>query len=47
MPSAEHHPRRHRSRIILPVEDGGDVLGRDAMEVKMKAAGWFTLGCSG
>jgi hypothetical protein len=33
--------------MIPPVEGGGDVLGRDAMEVKMKAAGWFTLGRSG
>ena len=47
MPSAEHRPRCHGSRIILPVEDGGDVLGVPAVEVKMKPAWRFTLGRGG
>src|SRR6266550_716555 len=36
MPSAEHHPRRHRSRIILQVEFGGSVLSGATMQVGMK-----------
>jgi hypothetical protein len=47
MPSAEHRTRCHGSRIILPVEDGGDVLGVQAVEVKMKPAWRFALGRGG
>jgi hypothetical protein len=38
------------SSIVLSVlagEDGGDVLGADAMKVQVKAAGKFTPGRSG
>jgi hypothetical protein len=40
-------PGLRTSRVIAPVEDGGDVLSGHAVEVKMKAAGWFTLGRNG
>ena len=36
MPSAEHRPRCHGLRIILPVEDGGDVLGVQAVEMQVQ-----------
>jgi hypothetical protein len=36
MPSAGHRPRCHGSRIILPVEDGGDVLGVQAVEMQVQ-----------
>lgn len=36
MPSGEHPPRCHGLRIILPVEDGGDVLGVQAVEMQVQ-----------
>jgi hypothetical protein len=36
-----------RSLSAASLDDGGDVLGVQAVEVKMKAAGRFTLGRSG
>jgi hypothetical protein len=36
MPSAGHRPRCHRSRSILPVEDSGDVLGVQAVEMQVQ-----------
>jgi hypothetical protein len=36
-----------RPRQVLAGEDGGDVLGAEAMKVQKKAAGKFTPGCSG
>jgi hypothetical protein len=31
------------SRLVLVAEDSGHVLGRDAVEMKMKPARWFVL----
>ena len=41
MPSAKHRPRCHGSRVVLPVEVGGDALGVQAVErqVQLTAGG--------
>jgi hypothetical protein len=33
--------------LTVALDDGGDVLGADAIKVQVKAAGKFTPGCSG
>jgi hypothetical protein len=33
--------------VAVALDDGGDVLGADAMKVQVKAAGTFTRGCGG
>jgi hypothetical protein len=33
--------------LAVALDDGGDVVGADAMKVQMKAAGTFTPGCGG
>jgi hypothetical protein len=35
------------SELVLVAEDGGNVLSGHAVEVKMQAAGMFTLGRGG
>ena len=35
------------SGLVLVAQDRDDVLSGHAVEVKMKAAGWFTLGHGG
>jgi hypothetical protein len=47
MPLGQHCPRRRRQRIILPVEDGGDVLSGDAMQMEIKPGRQFALASAG
>jgi hypothetical protein len=40
-------PRFTSPAFLLALDDDGDVLGVQAVEVKMKLARWFTLGRGG